>query len=562
ETLYDFIPTLKETLNDTLPRIQDEIFEPLLDIWNRFPHHCKESGLTGVDVMERKLMDIEKRTLEIWGVSQFLGPDLDEKVLIAVTNKNEIDEMARTIVGEGEQSVFVEKLRQLDQEMQKALKLAREVESAAIAGMQGVLNSVMASRDEINQALLKINLWGLEMKSLPLPPQTLLRSLARDRKEIDEAPRLAAVLLGRIEAILHASAPYDEDKFAELYKLEGEAKEILEKVRKVMRSLDKPSHIDRYSETELSASEESPSVDVEDVFIQPSIFTNTLSFLSVARKEEKNRLLAWGPPVPKEDMTLSLPVEEAVEEKPRLLAWGPPVVEENVKSVEPVDVAVFCTPVTEFVEPLPLLDGSRMVRDLRTQLEEADQHLMRIQLHAMELRRKLPVNPELLHTLDHCSDQFDLVSQEIEAILQELQEVPETHCKRDSQTFHEISALQKKTYALFEQVAALMKDLDMTPPEMPHFSESIVRPPMAKMTKRKEVAKPLTGIRFIARETPAIEIRQEAASFVSRESLLQRLRDDNMQLRHELRPLRSLNRPTIPVALITIFGGLWYGIFI
>ncbi|MEO5332790.1 MAG: PilZ domain-containing protein [Magnetococcus sp. YQC-5] len=259
ETLYEFIPTLKITLSEILPRIQEETFEPLMDIWNRFPIHCTQSGIEGVEEMEQKYMEIEKRTLEIWGISQFLGPDLDEKVLTAITNKDEIDEMARIITGDGGQSLFVERLHTLDKEMQEALGRAKAVEAAAIAEMRGIVNSVTVNRDEINQILLKINLKGLEMRSLPLPPQSLLRSLSQNREEIDDAPRIASSILARIESILNTKNPFDEQKFDELRSLERESREILDKVRKVMSSLNRPHHIDRRLEAELAQEGEVPA---------------------------------------------------------------------------------------------------------------------------------------------------------------------------------------------------------------------------------------------------------------------------------------------------------------
>lgn len=245
ETLYDFIPTLKITLGETLPRIQDDTFEPLMDIWNRFPAHCLASGLEGVEEMEQKFMEMEKSTLEIWGVSQFLGPDLDEQVLAAVTNKDEIDKMAWAITGDGSgESMFEEKLKALDEAMQAALKRAKAVEADAIAKMRGVFESVATSRNEINQTLLKINLRGLEMRNLPLSSQSQLRSLAQTRSVIEDAPRLASSILARIEAFLDGKTSFDERKFEELWVLEKESREILENVRQVMRSLDRPMHLD------------------------------------------------------------------------------------------------------------------------------------------------------------------------------------------------------------------------------------------------------------------------------------------------------------------------------
>jgi hypothetical protein len=115
EVLYDFITDLKKLLGEKLPEIQDEVFEPLMDFYDKFPD-CSFSVY--VYDIENRFMKIEKQILEIWGVSQFFGPELDTKVLNIVTDENELHEMAKIITGNyGETETLVEQVNTLNTEM-------------------------------------------------------------------------------------------------------------------------------------------------------------------------------------------------------------------------------------------------------------------------------------------------------------------------------------------------------------------------------------------------------------------------------------------------------------
>ncbi|MBF0126571.1 MAG: hypothetical protein HQM02_05100 [Magnetococcales bacterium] len=744
ETLFDFIPTLKVTLGETLPRIQDETFEPLMEIWNRFPTYCAKRGVEGVEEMEQKFMEMEKRTLEIWGVSQFLGPDLDERVLSAVTNKEEIDDMARTITGGGDQSVFVEKLNQLELEMRAALEKAQKVEREAIADMRGVVNSVKATRDEINQTLLKINLRGLEIRNMPLPPQSLLRSLAQNRQEIDDAPRMASSILGRIEAILNPREPLNEKKFEELRSLEREAREILEKVREVRRSMDKPPIIDRRLEAELAAAEAArfagergqfPLVPSRSTFkrevstrrnterqahetrvmftgaggahcegvtrdISPTglkmlswkplkgfdegengvlrlvwdggqerfpcqvmrlagrelglrledkqerfqslvreellaeLQGDALAPLSLVQAETREpggvwtamltkqgggarlpstppfmaqpvgeeavpvrnqsippevetrqtatpRLLTWGPrdTTPEEEAVAGeMATIQPIAPAPRLLAWEPGSGSEEVEEREPLPTVVVMEPrvptdlIVRAASPLsgvpvaPLrgggdgearvageVDGASMIHAIRERLEDAEQNLLGINLLLLDVRRSGIDDPDILRVVADCGPLLEQTPLEIDALLQELREVPERAVTRDSQEFRLLSALRSETNALLTRISEVRTRLGMTPSALPPIGEPpALRPPsptpqparkvMAK--QRRKYAFPLPQARTHDPE-PVVEVPEIVASPPVEERVLQGLMDENLRLRHELRPLRPLLSKTV-----------------
>ncbi|MBF0368042.1 MAG: hypothetical protein HQL52_01155 [Magnetococcales bacterium] len=240
EALYGFIPELKRTLLSTLPKIRQASLEPLLEICDRFKNDPKQAELfqTAQDLQTRYL-EIEKETLEMWGVSQLLG---DEALLYSRVCIVDLDEMSSLVrQEEGETSVFTNRIQSLIEQTMATLERAQTLESESFLQMDLLAAQVSNHCEEVIQATLAITMRGWELQKKQLTPSSPLQSFQENKILVEQAPKMAQAILERlaeIESDSHASA---EESLRLLTELTKESRSVLERVKEVQSSLIEPS---------------------------------------------------------------------------------------------------------------------------------------------------------------------------------------------------------------------------------------------------------------------------------------------------------------------------------
>ncbi|MBF0371365.1 MAG: hypothetical protein HQL52_18135 [Magnetococcales bacterium] len=244
-TLYDFVPTLKETLFTTLPKIQEESLEPLRKIWDEYPQECARAGLAPIDKFQEEFGQIEKNVLEMWGVSQFLGHEVDEKVLYSVTGKAEIDEMTRLITSkDGEKSVFANQIATLSGQLQESLQEALKIEGQVAGDLKSAGDEIRSLCSgiarEARQAVLKINIRDWELKKNRASSPDRLEALQESQHFLDEIPRKTDSLLSRLDEIENNTTASKGELRDQLEDLKALALDLLGRVKGTMELIDQP----------------------------------------------------------------------------------------------------------------------------------------------------------------------------------------------------------------------------------------------------------------------------------------------------------------------------------
>lgn len=259
--LHDFMPTLKNILSETLPEIQKDILDPLMDILDRLPTRSSRASFMGVDSLWVKFKKLEKLTLEVLDISQLMGPETDEKLLSTLTDKEEVNQMSRIIQGgKNKKAFFFKKIQHLTDDLRKTLQQAQAMEFELDKEIKKHMEAVRKAREEVQQMLLQINVRAREARKKRPPPQKHLKILLDNQTLFEQAPLQADALLGQAEALL--DAPLSEKKLATLTEWSLKIQLIAANVRGILQTLETPTHVDRRLDA-AGRKEEKPNERVE-----------------------------------------------------------------------------------------------------------------------------------------------------------------------------------------------------------------------------------------------------------------------------------------------------------
>ena len=201
--LHDFIPNLKNILAETLPEIQHTILDPLLDILDRMPMRCSQANFVDIQQLQNKFKQLETLTLEMLDISQFLDPEMDEKLLHTLTNRDEIDRMSRLIQGSKEKkATFSAKINHLTSELGETLQQARSVELDLGREIHKHPILIHKAGEEIHQIIMQINIRGWEARKKRPPAQKQLNLLLQNQAMIEQLPQEYQKLSLQAEALL------------------------------------------------------------------------------------------------------------------------------------------------------------------------------------------------------------------------------------------------------------------------------------------------------------------------------------------------------------------------
>ena len=238
--LHDFIPNLKKTLSETLPEIQSTILDPLVDIFDRMPMRCSQANFVDIRKIQNKFKQLEALTLEMLGISQYLDPEMDKKILHTLTNKDEIDQMSRLIQGSKErEAVFSTKINHLTHELDETLQQARAVELDLGRELFKHPILIQQAGEEIYQAVMQINMHGWEARRKRPPAQKQLNLLLQNQSMIEQAPQEYQKLSLQAETLM--KEPPSENGLGLLTEVTLKTQILVDNLHGILHSLEMTS---------------------------------------------------------------------------------------------------------------------------------------------------------------------------------------------------------------------------------------------------------------------------------------------------------------------------------
>ena len=257
--LYDFRPTLKQTLTDTLPNLDKNVFEPLLDIFTRLPIRCSHAGFVSIDTLQEQFQQLEKLAVEMLGLSEILDPEIDDRTLNTLTSKEEVEHMAAIVQGgKNKEPHFSNQLEHLTLGLQTTLHKAQAVELQLDMERKQQITALQAKTKELHQVLTQINMRGWEARKKRPPSHDHLNILMANKGLFEQAPKELDVLIKQAQPLL-AESPR-ESHLTHLMELILKAQILVDNANEVLQALEKPTHVDRRLEQRLD--EESPDDEI------------------------------------------------------------------------------------------------------------------------------------------------------------------------------------------------------------------------------------------------------------------------------------------------------------
>ncbi len=227
ESIYGFIPDLKKVVFETLPSIQGEYLEPVLDFLNRYPGYESTNELLNREQLQKQFDEIEKEALDLWGVSFFASDDPGGFLgLSSIIGQEELSNLQEVVERTGTDSVvFSKKVNKLATDMERAHILVTTTEE-----MNNLLTDVRTLCVGINQSLMKIKMraWEYRRGSTAKEGSNQFLDTAKDLQF--RAPQEADGILSVMEAILQSSQPYTNSNLQTLRSLKEQASELHDRI--------------------------------------------------------------------------------------------------------------------------------------------------------------------------------------------------------------------------------------------------------------------------------------------------------------------------------------------
>lgn len=242
--LHAFIPTLNDTLRTTLPALQRDLFDPLMDIFARLPSRCAQAIVLDPDQLRTTFTQLEKLSMEMLGLSHFLQPGMDEKLLGMLTSEEELQRMTHLLQkGQSKEARFLDQIHQATDILRTTLQLAQTLEASLRSEMLTHQVLLQKAEKRLQQTLTQINVHGWEARKKRPPSHVQLEVLVRNQPLLVRAPQTLAALTAEADTFL--STPPCEGNLARLSQIALEAHVLADKVKDVLTNMKTPTHIDR-----------------------------------------------------------------------------------------------------------------------------------------------------------------------------------------------------------------------------------------------------------------------------------------------------------------------------
>ncbi|MBF0453972.1 MAG: hypothetical protein HQL72_04030 [Magnetococcales bacterium] len=224
ESIYGFIPDLKKVVFETLPSIQEEYLEPVLDFLSRYPGYESSNDFLNRESLQKQFDEIEKEALDLWGVSFFASDDPGGYLgLSSIIGQEELSNLQEIVEKTGTDSVvFSRKVSELAHSMKRAHQFVTTAEE-----MNRLFSEVRTYCVAINQSLMKIKMRAWEYRGSGGVGDGFLDT-ARDLQH--HAPKEADSILSVMEAILQSEEPYTRTNLMTLRDLKQNASDLQDRI--------------------------------------------------------------------------------------------------------------------------------------------------------------------------------------------------------------------------------------------------------------------------------------------------------------------------------------------
>ncbi|MBF0447873.1 MAG: hypothetical protein HQL67_06700 [Magnetococcales bacterium] len=221
ETIYGFIPDLKKVVFETLPAIQEDFLEPVLDFLARHPSYEGINSFLDSQQLQKRFDETEKEALDLWGVSFFASDDPGGYLgLSSIIGPEELSNLQEMVEKTGNDSlVFSTKVSQLATDMERAFQ-----QSIIIEEMNQLLSDVRGLCIEINQSLMKIKMRAWEYRS------GSDKNINSSRELEFQAPKEADSILAIMEAILSSEYPYTQKNLRTVREMKQQAADLHDRI--------------------------------------------------------------------------------------------------------------------------------------------------------------------------------------------------------------------------------------------------------------------------------------------------------------------------------------------
>jgi hypothetical protein len=227
ESIYGFIPDLKKVVFETLPSIQEEYLEPVLDFLDRFPSYESSSEFLKKDKLQQQFDEIEKEALDLWGVSFFASDDPGGYLgLSSIIGQEELANIQEMVEKTGTDSAaFSKKVSKLASDMEQAFIIISTTDE-----MNSLLTDVRTLCVNINQSLMKIKMRAWEYRSGGGPDGGSSQYLDTAKDLQFRAPKEADSILSVMEAVLQSIQPYTKKNLVTLRELKRQAADLHDRI--------------------------------------------------------------------------------------------------------------------------------------------------------------------------------------------------------------------------------------------------------------------------------------------------------------------------------------------
>ncbi|MEO5378734.1 MAG: PilZ domain-containing protein [Magnetococcus sp. DMHC-6] len=247
EALYEFVPTLQETLFITIPTIKFEILQPLRDIRNRFPDFFREQNISDPDALVKELNEVEERSFLMWGVTKFRHDQESDQYsgVLPIIDPEGIVQLTRQLEDKKSPTICAEKIRSISLRANEALAAAQAIESRVIDEMNGMLSNIQDACSEVSQSIMKIKMQEWEYRKTSQNNKNLLMAIPANRDFLNNAPEEMDALLSQLEEILQLESPYTQENHTILSKIKKQSDALRQRSRQILVPDEPPIVVDR-----------------------------------------------------------------------------------------------------------------------------------------------------------------------------------------------------------------------------------------------------------------------------------------------------------------------------
>ena len=227
ESIYGFIPDLKKVVFETLPAIQEEYLEPVIDFLAANPGYESARDYLNSEILQSQFDKIEKEALDLWGVSFFASDDPGGYLgLSSIIGQEELTNLQGIVERTGTDSVvFSKKVDELADSMKKAYEFVSNVEE-----MNQLLADVRTLSVDVNQSLMKIKMRAWEFRGSHGNNTGGSQYLDTARDLQFHAPKEAENILSVMEAILLDEEPYTKNNLLVMRDLQQQAADLQDRI--------------------------------------------------------------------------------------------------------------------------------------------------------------------------------------------------------------------------------------------------------------------------------------------------------------------------------------------